>query len=66
MIRMNKIINDIKDEGMRAGMIIIIMVDMQVKADSLKVETTDHDDHSRASCATMNVTGMQTVHTKTD
>ena len=46
---MNKVIKDMKVEGMSIGMIIIIIEYMQVEADYLGIRKIDHDDQSSAT-----------------
>ena len=64
MNKMNNVTKDTKAGDTSAGMIIIVVEDIQVELNSLEFGTTYHDDQSSSSHATMEVTGMKTVCTK--
>ena len=62
---MRKSIKNMKDRDMSVHMTIIIMGDLLVEADSLEVETTDHDDQLNVSHVITKVTDTQIDRTKT-
>ena len=64
MRQMIKTIKDMKVEDTSAGM-TINMEAMEVKVNSLGIETTDHVDPSNVSHVIRRDTDMQTVHTRT-
>ena len=52
-----------KDKGIRAGTIIIIVGDIKVESNSFGIGKIDHDDQSSATRASMKDIGMHTIHT---
>ena len=60
---MRQMIKTIKD--MSTGMTIDVEA-MEVKVDSLGIETTDHIDPSNVLHVNRRDTGMQTIHTRTE
>ena len=57
---MNKLTNTMKVENMSAGMTIVVE-DLEVEADSMEIETTDHDDPSIVLHAILKATDTQIV-----
>ena len=65
MNRMRRAIKNMKVGDMNTGMTIIIVGDLLVEADSLEVETMDHDDQLNVSHVITKVTDTQTDRIKT-
>ena len=63
--QMIRTIRDMKFEDMSVGMTIDVEA-MEVKVDSLEIETTDHIDPSNSLHVIRRDIGMQTVHIKTE
>ena len=64
MQKTTKIIKRTKFFGTNVGLTTDMEV-MEVKVDSLGIETTDHVSLSNVSHVTMKDTDMQTIHTRT-
>ena len=64
MIGMNKVTKYMKANVMSADTIIIVVGDMKIKVDSLKIRKIDHDDQYNATHASNKIISMQTIHTK--
>ena len=63
MIKMNRIIKDMKAVDMSIGS-TTVMEDMEVEVDSLGIVTIDHVGPSNVLHATKKVIDMQTAHTR--